>query len=197
MTERFDEKCDKKPKTAEETAQRVLGLLAVIGKVQDPDQSGAWVEKHSIHQYLSPEEVAFIQNGSPSEDSLATFSWRAEAIVSLIWALGGVSEMPPFNEQFSVFENELIICAINDPVNFLANAQLRNAKEIDDMEGHLYHQHWRVRDADLVGFGDRLDPSPDDPPFDELNHGIVYERRYALSWLVGWDEDWDNVRTDT
>ncbi len=57
------------------------------------------------------------------------------------------------------------------------------------MEQHLYHQHWRVRDAQL--FGKPMPP--------ELDPGIVYERRYGLSWLVGWGEgdDWDEVPTDT
>ena len=197
MTEQRDAQDEQKPKTAEETAQRVLALLAVIGKVHEPDRSIAWMEKHNIHPYLSPAESAFIQDDSPSEDSRVAFSWRAEAMVSLIWALGGVSEMPAFNDQFNVFDNELIKSALNDPPSFIANAQLRNAKEIDDMEGHLYHQHWRVRDAELVGIGKLLDSSPDDPPIEELNHGIVYERRYSLSWLVGWGDEWDNVPTDT
>jgi len=65
------------------------------------------------------------------------------------------------------------------------------------MESGLYHQHWRVRDAELVGIGQFLEPRPDDPPIEDLDPSIVYERRYALSWLVGWGEDWDNVPTDT
>jgi hypothetical protein len=65
------------------------------------------------------------------------------------------------------------------------------------MESNLYHQHWRVRDAELVGIGKFLEPQPGDPPIEELNPGIVHERRYGLSWLVGWGEDWDNVPTDT
>jgi hypothetical protein len=55
----------------------------------------------------------------------------------------------------------------------------------------------RVRDAQFVGIGKYLQPQPGDPPIDELNPGIVYERRYGLSWLVGWGDDWDNVPTDT
>jgi hypothetical protein len=31
----------------------------------------------------------------------------------------------------------------------------------------------------------------------EINPGVVYERRYGLSWVIGWGEDWDEVPTDT
>jgi hypothetical protein len=139
------------PKSAEQTAQRVLALLAVIGKVHDPARSAAWMEQHKLRRFLSPAESAFVQEETPSEESRAAFSWRAEAMVSLIWALKGLPEMPPLNQQFDVTANEMVRAALRDPHGFMSGARLRNAKEINDMESHLYHQHWRVRDAELVG----------------------------------------------
>jgi hypothetical protein len=186
-----------KPKSAEQTAQRVLALLVAIGKVHDPERCVAWMKKHNLQQFLSPAEVAFVQEQTPSDESRVTFSWRAEAMVSLLWALKALRDMPPLNEQFDVFEAEVVRAALKDPLAFVSNARLRNAQEISDMESNLYHQHWRVRDAELVGMGKFLEPQPGDPPIEELNPGIVYERRYGLSWLVGWGDDWDNVPTDT
>lgn len=185
------------PRTAEETAQRILALLIAVGKVHDPERCVAWMKKHKLQQFLSPAELAFVANETLSEESRVAFSWRAEAMVSLLWALNGLTEMPPLNKQFDVFEVEMVNAALKDPQAFLTRARLRSAEEISDMEANLYHQHWRVRDADLVGIGEFLEPRPGDPPIAELNHGIVYERRYGLSWLVGWGEDWDNVPTDT
>lgn len=76
---------------------------------------------------------------------------------------------------------------MKDPKAFIAQAQLRPAADIEAAEGELYQQHWRVRDAQLFN-----KPMPD-----ELHPGVVYERRYALSWLVGYGDDWDEVPTDT
>lgn len=189
---------DPKPKSAEETAQRVLALLVVLGKVYDPERSAAWMRTHNLHQFLSPAEAAFVEAAQPAEKSRIAFSWRAEAMVSLLWALKALPQMPRFDEQVDVFTIEAVQAAVKDPLAFVSKAQLRDAQEISDMESNLHHQHWRVRDRDL-GFnvGKTLEPQPGDPPIEELDSGIVYERRYGLSWLVGWGEDWDDVPTDT
>jgi hypothetical protein len=80
---------------------------------------------------------------------------------------------------------------------FLSTAVMRSYDEIGEMEHYLYHQHWRVRDRDY-GFnvGIRIH-SNDQPPLDELDSGIVYERRYGMSWVAGWGDSWDDVPTDT
>ena len=84
-------------------------------------------------------------------------------------------------------KNEMFRRAVREPSGFLADATLRPSEVLEDGEATLYHQHWRVRDAQI--FGKKM-PS-------ELDPGIVCERRYALSWLVGWGSDWDDVPTDT
>jgi hypothetical protein len=89
---------------------------------------------------------------------------------------------------------------LKEPAAFVDQARLRSAEEISEMENNLYHQHWRARDRELgLNVAKRLDlePQPRDPPIEDLNHGIVLERRYGLSWLAGWGEDWDHVPTDT
>lgn len=184
-------------KSAEQTAQRVLALLVVVGKVHDPEKCAAWAKKYNLYQFLSPAEVAFVEEETPSEESRVAFSWRAEAMVSLLWALHAFSEMPSLDEQFDVFDIDMVRKALKDPFSFASTAQLRNTEEISEMEAHLYHQHWRVRDAELVGIGKFLEPQPDEPPIEDLHPGVVYERRYGLSWIVGWGDDWDTVPTDT
>jgi hypothetical protein len=109
------------------------------------------------------------------------------SLASLIWALNGISDFPPLNEQVAVGELVLVQAALDDPDSFISNSRLRPVAEIEEMENDLYHQHWRVRDAQLFN-----KPMPV-----ELNPSVVYERRYAMSWLVGWGDDWDDVPTDT
>jgi hypothetical protein len=186
------------PRSGQLAARRVLALLVVIGKVHDPRQSSAWAKMHRLEMFLSTEEAAFVAKSDPSQQDKIKFSWRAEAVVSLIWALNGLSEMPPFNEEADLFQIPMIVAAMREPHTFISQAQLRDDEEIHEMEMHLHHQHWRVRDVEL-GFnvGKTLEPGPNDPPIEELNPGIVHERRYALSWLVGHGEDWDDVPTDT
>lgn len=89
------------------------------------------------------------------------------------------------NQEFDVYSVNGLSDIINNPDEFKNRIQLRPDSELNDMENELYDQHWRVRDAQL--FGKEM-PS-------ELNPSI--ERRYGLSWLVGWGDDWDDVPTDT
>ena len=118
---------------------------------------------------------------------MINFSWRAEALTSLLWSTRLIEDMPALNEQFDVYSVEGLSTIIHDPIAFKQQLKLRPEDEIREMEEDLQHQHWRVRDAELF---DKEMP-------EELNSGIVYERRYGLSWLVGWGEGWDDVPTDT
>lgn len=177
-------------RSAKEVAERLLSLIAMVSRVHEEDQEklGSWINKHQIENYFSDEEKRFFYAKEPEQNDLVNFSWRAEAAVSLFWALNIINEMPPLNEQCGIFEIEGIGNIINNPYSFIQSAQLRSDDELKEKESDLYHQHWRVRDAQLF---------QKEMP-DELNPSIVYERRYALSWVVGWGEDdWDDVPTDT
>ncbi|WP_417763655.1 DUF4272 domain-containing protein [Shewanella sp.] len=184
-----------KVRTVDEVAARVLGLIATIGKVHFAEQNQQWLQQHNIARYLTADEQAFINSEEPEHQQLVEFSWKAEALASLVWSLNGLISLQPFNEQFAPFSNEMVQKAINHPELFLAEAQLRSEDELVQMEAYLYHQHWRVRDRDYGFHNDK--PDADDPNIDELDSGIVYERRYGMSWGVGDGEDWDNVPTDT
>ncbi len=191
--ESFEE--DNQSRTSQEVAERMLGIIASIGKVHFPEENQKWIAENNIEQYLTPLELAFIKESSPEQQDLVDFSWRAEALVSLVWSLQGIEEPPRLNELFDAWNNELVMQAITNTEAFLASAMLRNSDDLEQMESFLYHQHWRVRDRDLGFNNDK--PDENDPDIDELDSGIVYERRYGMSWIVCCDVSWDDVPTDT
>lgn len=172
-----------------EVAERILSLLAVIGKVHQGNDSRFtnWYEKNSIDEYVSQEEKIFIKTGSPEQNAIKHYCWRAEALTSLLWSIGLIPEMPALNKEFDVYSVNGLTEIIENPNGFRKDIKLRTDEELKEMENSLYHEHWRVRDAQL--FGKEM-PS-------ELHPSIVYERRYGLSWLVGWGDNWDDVPTDT
>lgn len=157
-----------------------------------------WCRKYRVRDYLSGAELRFLEETDPEQQTIVNFSWRAEALVSLVWALGGMQEMPPLSEQFWVLDTDFIAAAMKNPNSFRLSANMRSSQEIEEMEGFLYHQHWRVRDKQL-GFnvGEDYSLRPGEIPVDDLNSSVVYERRYGLSWAVGCGDDWDDVPTDT
>jgi Domain of unknown function (DUF4272) len=177
------------PRSAVEVAERCLALIAVTGHAwgQGVEDLRAWLSLYRARPVLSPEEHAFLSEAVSHEKLRTTYSWRAEALAPLLWALRLLPEMPPLDQQFSPDTSEATQPAIADPTLFVAKAQLRDAAAIAAAEAELFDAHWQVRDAQLFG---RPVPSG-------LNPDIVYERRYALSWLVGWGRGWDEVPTDT
>ncbi|WP_111309856.1 DUF4272 domain-containing protein [Confluentibacter sediminis] len=191
QTELEDEEDEIKVRKPIEVAERVLALLAVIGKVHQEDGDDSkfvdWFDKNSIEQYLSNQESNFMKTKSPDQNLIRDFSWRAEALTSLFWGINLIPNMPVLNQEFDVYSINEVSEIINHPIKFKNNIKLRPDSELIEMENELYNQHWRVRDAQL--FRKEM-PS-------ELNPSVVYERRYGLSWLIGYGDDWDDVPTDT
>ena len=187
MTEENSE--DVQLRSAKDVAQRCLALLAVIQHSDKPqDKFISWVKENNIASYFSHEEKLFFETPKPTQKQLVKFSWRIEALVPLLWALGHIEKLPPLNVQASNLRSLAGIKLANDnPKQFVATAKIRKDSEIQEAEEDLYNQHWRVRDAEL---NQKVMPK-------ELDPDIVFERRYALSWLVGWGESWDDVPTDT
>lgn len=177
------------PRVPQEVAKRVLALIAVIDKAYNKvsERLEDWVTNQRIRDYFSPDETAFYHNPKPARQEIVNFTWRVESLVTLSWALGMIAKLPPLSIQMSWADTPVLMQAAEDPDRFIETATLRPIEILNEAEQDLYHQHWRVRDAQLFG-----KPMPE-----ELSPGIVYERRYAASWLMGWGDDWDNVPTDT
>ncbi|RBP43945.1 uncharacterized protein DUF4272 [Roseimicrobium gellanilyticum] len=193
-----DESVKLTERSALEIAERSLVLVAIVAHTQQQTWVADWTRRFGIHDSFSDAERGFFSDSTPDQQAIVNFSWRAEALVSLIWSLGGLEQMPLLSEQCWILDTDFIAAAMKDPNEFRLCAEKRPSEEIQAMEGFLYHQHWRVRDRQLglnVGAGRPLDPG--ELPVDALNPSVVYERRYGLSWVAGWGDDWDDVPTDT
>ncbi|MBD8528217.1 DUF4272 domain-containing protein [Pseudomarimonas arenosa] len=179
-----------RPRTAQEVAERSLALLAVTSRAFEdvPTRTLNWAKVNEIDKFFSDKEREFFfLPNRPDQRDINTFSWKIEALVSLLWALRAIEQFPPLNVQVDLNSVGALVLAYEAPSKFVNEAKLRPMPELEELENALYNQHWRVRDAQLFGR-----PMPV-----ELNPIVVYERRYGMSWLVGWGEDWDDVPTDT
>jgi hypothetical protein len=187
--ERRAELPERTPRNAAEAAQRVLALLAVVARSREKvaAQSVAWVRQHAIDAMFSAAERRFYRSAeAPSARDLTDFSWRAEAVPALIWALHGIDALPPLDQQVNIWDLEMVRLALKSPASFIAQAQRRPLEQIVDEERLHREAHWLVRNARHAGR-----PTPAG-----LNASIVVERRYALTWLVGDGDGWDEVPLD-
>ncbi|HEU0126099.1 MAG TPA: DUF4272 domain-containing protein, partial [Flavobacterium sp.] len=118
-------------------------------------------------------------------------TWKCEGIWTLTWALKKVETLD-FPNEFCNLEN---ISAENypvgkdkDPFDFInAVNEVRSKNEILDAADLYYRYNWACVDERIKG-----------NQIEGINPGIVYERQYALNWLIHYmDQDWDHVTCDT
>jgi len=178
-----------RPRSSLEAAQRVLALAAVVDRVYEdpPTRVRTWVNTNKIAQHFSAEERAFFFSDAITEKQRVQFSWRTEALGTLLWALSAMKRMPSLNEKVNLSKIEMVQDVILRTSDFLRDAVLRSDDEIHALEESMCDAHWLVRDAQING--KKLPP--------KTNPGIVQERRHATCWLIGLGETWDDVPTDT
>ncbi|MBO9728143.1 MAG: DUF4272 domain-containing protein [Chitinophaga sp.] len=179
-------------RSVREVAERVAVLAAVNAVAFDyleGDTVISYLQQHQLWDKTTPAEKAFLAD--PQEEQKTRETWKCEDIWVLLWALNKVpslGEMDTLCNLDMVPEAEFPFRGLDsDPAVFLAGAtSLRTAGDILDANDLYYRANWACVDARLKG-----EEAPVHP-------GIVYERHYALNWLINYREQpWDDVSCDT
>ena len=175
----------KRPK--EEVALRTLCLLLVAAKGEGLRQEvvEGVLESYELRPHLTPKELAFVLDKSPSQQDRIQFTWRHEAAWTLLWALGFVAQLGK-PAQICDVEFAAGTMAQTTTSQFIEDSKLRPITEILDQADLIYRYHWAVRNARIKG---QQIPAALDP-------GVTQERHYALNWLV-MEQAWDDITTAT
>lgn len=179
-------------RTPEETMRRMLALCAVAVRAESLSSEPLSLRDIATKlgagvAALTPAERGFIEHDAPDEETWANHGWRYESAALLQWALGLSDALPPPTAICDAGQIARIAIDHADEAR-IAQANLRPLPELLDALDGLYRRHWLVRQA-------RLDER--EAPID-LHPSVVYERHYALNWLLRFDEqDWDEVGTPT
>ena len=164
-----------------------LCLMAILGESGSHDTFQRVTRIYGIEEDFTPAERAFAAYPNPDEQMRAQFTWRYESYWVLLWALGLVDKL---DRPDHIMDVAAAVTILKDHTHddFMRQAQVRPIAEILDQLDLTYRYHWAVVEA----------RGKQQPPPARLEPGVVYERHYALNWLVqlGHD-DWDNVVTDT
>ncbi|WP_285446644.1 DUF4272 domain-containing protein [Xanthomonas sp. fls2-241-TYG-148] len=175
-------------------AERMRALFAVALRAEilaagDPPPSLAEMGARlpGLAAALSPQELEFFEQAQPDPQQLANFGWRYESLATLQWAAGMTDTLPlptDLCDVPGVARRALEHAEAHTPP-VLA---LRPLPELlDALDRHL-RLHWAVRQA-----GQSKQPVPAG-----VVPGVVYERHYALNWLLHFeDAAWDEVDTPT
>lgn len=175
-------------RTQEAIIERAYALLiiAALGAGVPKERLDAARKEFDVTA-LSPEEDKYYHMGQLDQRAASQCAWRYESLNVLLWALGLVKDLV-YPEQLSDVD-AMIAFMLKQPRTMIAfQSRLRGADEILDALDQAYRMHWACVQA-------RLEQQT---PGGNLNADVVYERHYALNWLVRHQEqEWDEVTTNT
>jgi len=179
-------------RTTRAIAQRVV-ILAVTNMVafnnMSADEAIDYLKENKLWDEVTPDEKLFL--GEPTDERKLAETWKCEAIWVLMWALKKVDQLGPPDElcdlsdipyeEYPLGGNKTADTFINQ------NFEPRTKSEILDANDLYYRFDWSCVDARL-----------NNGQVHAVNPGLVYERHYALSWLINYmDEEWDEITCDT
>lgn len=166
----------------------VLYCISAVGFGAESTRAVSWLKDQTLWDSVSPEEKRFLTDENSSQLQIAEASWRVESLWTLLWSIGRVDSLEFPTETCDVDKvQELMPVPDSDCESFLADSRLRSLPEVLDQVDMIYRIHWAVREAQLTG---QTIPCA-------INPSVVYERHYALNWLVGYADQWDDLTTDT
>ena len=178
-----------KLRTKDEVVDRAISLCYLELKSEGAEKEllSNFDKKYNVKSKLTSLEIKFAENENPTEQEIADANWRAESYHTLLWALSVIDNLK--------FPSE--ICNIGEDVGYLYSKteqefrdsiKLRAKEEILDQADLILRLNWACVNARIKNL----------PPPGGLNSSIVYERHYALNWLIYFqNQEWDNVTTNT
>lgn len=178
-------------RTPREIAERVTILtltnMVAFGHITGEDATD-YLQAYHLWDLVTPNEKEFLAN--PTEEKKMHETWKCEGIWTLMWALGKVDELGSPCELCDLGDipaGDYPIQSGKDPNDFIHSiTKSRSKTEILDENDLYYRLDWACVDARING----TEPG--------VNPGLVYERHYALNWLINYSEqEWDDISCDT
>jgi Domain of unknown function (DUF4272) len=174
----------------ESIAWRAMALSVVAVKAEGLEHERILeiIEQYKLEDTFTPKERMFVFDEVPSHHDCVQFIWRYESYWVLLWALSYVGELSRPDKICDV-PRAVSLMVDRSPEEFIRDAQIRSKSEILDAADLIFRYHWACVDARLNGgtIPEGLDCS------------VVFERHYALNWLIGYvgEDEWDDVPTNT
>jgi hypothetical protein len=173
----------------DEVVDRALALcyLGLKSEGLEQEHLDKMDKDFDISAKLTPNEKAYATAEQPTEQQKINANWRYESLHVLLWALSYIDSLSYPDKMCNVADDVKIIYELKEQ-GFRQNAKLRSKKEILDQADLILRLDWACVSAKI-----KNEPAPGG-----LNSSVVYERHYALNWLIKYmNQDWDSVSTDT
>jgi hypothetical protein len=151
-----------------------------------------WLKETGIERELTERERAFVFGVSRSEREQIYFTWMAEALVVLLWAVRKVGRLPAPDRQCTtrVLADRLPPFGDESFSRFLATSICRPERTLIDKALELQQLHAVAQQRKT-----RPNYRPEQPA---VNIEIVQERHRSVNWVIGYEGlAWEEVTSDT
>lgn len=163
-----------------------LIVVSVTGETGKAELAQSLIEQFGARAFLSPAEAAFVADPLADPQRRTNFAWRYEGLSVMLWALGLAELSRP--DRIADVPALARLLKGSSQNGLLRDGRLRSQAEILDATDLHYRYDWAVVQARVDGL-----PAPAG-----LDPDVVYERHYALNWLIGYaGQPWDGISTDT
>ncbi len=150
----------------------------------------SWFKRNNVSNALSPDELSFLEADFSNQKLKIRFSWHAERLTVLLWALDYFNILPSDNalSNTNLFSQYIQPASLNAVQEFISKAALRRETDLMIEEERIADVHWQARDCLL---NNHTIP-------DHINIEVVQERHCAINWILGYGGyEWDEVPADT
>jgi hypothetical protein len=150
------------------------------------DRVVPWIDVHELRKWCTQDEVALIDERSPTEFQKSPFRWLPESLWEFAWVL----KMIPEIDHFTPCSEQLVHMFPKpgeDPTAFLSARDIQDSELLYREADRIYRIHWAVRDASLKG---RKSPTGQEACVTEC-------RLRAINWVMQSDILWDEVDVST
>ncbi|WP_028980960.1 DUF4272 domain-containing protein [Sporocytophaga myxococcoides] len=171
-------------RTPQEIAERILILSYLNCMAFDPDLRNNitdFLKGEGLWEKISPQEKLFFEKSELNEDDITIIAWRAESIWLLLWAINKADQLIFSNKEVNfnaIFEH--LPPFMNNTEDFITSATLRPTSEILDQADLLFRINWAFYQSQTNNLN-----------VIELNQGIVFERYFAINWVINLRSNWD------
>jgi hypothetical protein len=168
----------------EEAARRTMALCIVSARAEGSQQLPTveilkLIASRGLSKDLSSAEQVFLGTPNPDAKTRQQYLWRYEGAWMLMWAMGYIKNPGDMGKPCDV-KTLVQMVVPKSLVQLMEGARLRSLGEILDMMDYAYRLHWAARE--------HLEKT--DKPLEGVKVRVVFERHYALNWLIRRAE-WD------
>ena len=135
--------------------------LAELRTATESMRDTFWTELGPHRDELTPWERSFAETTliTISERKLVDASWRIESLQVLLWAVGAIDDLPPWNERARHDLADPNFAAMGK--KFFSLCKLRSRGEIEAARELAEMWHWRSRTRQIIEAGQALQASPE------------------------------------